>query len=84
MAAQPQQRCDQRINIGTGVIERERWAHAAFYAKPPQNRLRTIVARAHRNTLAIERRTNIFRPVAIDYKRNHARLFLRRADQPQS
>ena len=44
------QQCGNRgINIGAGVVERQRWPDGAFQPEAPQNRLSAMVAGAHRD-----------------------------------
>jgi hypothetical protein len=47
---------DQRIDLLAGVVERQRSTHGAFLSEPAQDRLGAVMARTHRDALAVERR----------------------------
>lgn len=44
---------DQRIDIFTRIVERQRSAHGGFDTEPPENRLSAMVARTHSDTFQI-------------------------------
>jgi hypothetical protein len=52
-ALNPPDSTDQQIDFLMGVVKRQRWAHGAFQAKAPQDRLRAVMAGAHRDAGAV-------------------------------
>src|SRR5277367_2812030 len=74
-------RRDQCVNVFTSVVESERRADRTFDPEAPENGLRTMMARADRDALAIESRSHVLRTKPIQDERKYAGLFARRTDQ---
>ena len=49
------QRCDQRVDVLAGVVERQRRADGAFVAEAAHDRLGAVVTRAHGDPFVVER-----------------------------
>jgi hypothetical protein len=74
---------DQCVDVFAGVVESERGTDRGFNAKAAKDRLRTMMARADGDTLAVESRSHIFGTKAVEHEGKYAGLFARRADQPK-
>ena len=46
---------DQRVDIGAGIVKRQRGTHRTFHAEAAEDRLSAVMTCAHRNTLFVER-----------------------------
>src|SRR5262245_41105357 len=60
------QRSDQGVDVLANIVEGERGADGALVAEAPEDRLRTVVTRAHRDAVLVERRAYILVLVAVD------------------
>ena len=83
-ALDPAQGGRQRVDIGVGVVERKGRAHRAFESEPPQDRLRAVMARAHRDAFLIERRAYPFTLLAVQNEGDDAGLLGGRSDDAQA
>src|SRR6266702_1917525 len=65
---EPAKRRDHGVYVFEVVIERQRWTHRALDAEPSKCRLRTMVAGAHGNSLAVQGRTDLLGLEAIQHE----------------
>ena len=79
-----QQSNDQCIDVFTSIVEGQRWPDGALHSHTAQDRLRTVVAGAHRDALLIKRNSNILGANVIENERHHASLLACCPDQPQT
>ena len=76
-------RRDQRVDILVRVVERERRPHRRLEPEAAQDRLRAVVAGAHRDAFPVERLADVLGAAAVEHEGDDARAFARRADEAQ-
>src|ERR1700683_2986176 len=72
------------INFSAGVVHGQGRPDGRLVPEAPKNRLRTMMAGAHGDPLAIEGRAHLVRAVAVEHERKDAGLLRRGADHVQS
>ena len=72
---------DERFDILSCVVESEGRTNRAFEPETAQNRLRTVMAGAHRDPLAVKRFADVLGPAAVDDEGHDACALARRADE---
>jgi len=74
----------QRIQLGFGVVQRQRRSCGRGHAESIHHGLSTVVAGPDGDSIAIEHRTDIMRMDTLEHKREHAHLLARSSDQSQA
>src|SRR5688500_14044537 len=74
-------RLDEAVDLVARVVDRERGAQGCGHAVELQQRMRAVVARAHRDALVVEQGSEVVRERAVDQELKHADALLRLADQ---
>ena len=75
----PDQRLGQRIDLGLGIVHGERGPARRRDAEPLHQRLRAVVAGAHRDARAVDDGRDVVRVQPVDAERDDGALARRRA-----
>src|ERR1700722_18108168 len=78
------QRGDERIDIGAGIVKRQRRPDGRLMTKTTQDRLCAVMTAADGNAIGIERRPDVFITETVYDERQHSRLIRRCADETQT
>ena len=77
-------RARQHVNFFFRVVESKRRARGGRNIESLHHRLRAVMTGANGNAFLIQNRADVVRMNVVDHKRQHARLFSRRADDPHA
>src|SRR5256885_5993314 len=78
------QRVAEGVDVLDRVVRRERRTDRGFEAETPEDGLRAVMARADGDAFLIERAADVFRSLAVEDEREHARLLRRGADHREA
>ena len=74
----------KRVDFRVGVIKSQGRANGAFVAQSPQDRLRTVMARPHRDAVLVEMVADLLRFKSVEDERQDARFRGRSANAMQT
>src|ERR1700731_1105303 len=71
----PSYRVEENVDLLERVVERKRGTDRGFQSQATQDRLRAVMAGAHRDAFGVERLAHLKRVVSGQHERQHAGLF---------